>query len=84
MRRKKRKGKDEAQSSLDAFTQPTEATPTVDEPTVPAMPDLDLLEAAEAKIDEEKQPQIAPKTSSTGPRSFAMPSTSIALSLIHI
>lgn len=78
VRRKKRKAKDEAQSSLDAFTQPTEATPTVDEPTVPAMPDLDLLEAAEAKIDEEKQPQIAPKTSSTGPRSFAMPSTSIA------
>ena len=77
VRRKKRKAKDEAQSSLDAFTQPTETTPPVDEPAVPAMPDLDLLEAAEAKIDEEKQPQIAPKTSSTGPRSFAMPSTSI-------
>ena len=50
----------------------------MDEPTIPAMPDLDLLQAAEAKIDEEKQPQIAHKTSSTGPRSFAMPSTSIA------
>ena len=51
MRRRRKKVKDEGQSSLDAFGQatPTEASPA--EPVVPSMPDLDLLEAAEAKLD---------------------------------
>lgn len=73
VRRKRRKEKDEAQSSLDAFSQPS-AEPPLPLPSVPAMPDLDLLEAAEAKLEE--QPLAATQTSSItgGPRTFSMPS----------
>ena len=76
MRRRRRRQMDEAQSSLDRFTQGGEAErPAPAEPHVPPMPDLDVLEAAEAKIDgnahviqSERVPQ------EDGPRSFQMPS----------
>ena len=76
MRRRRRRQMDEAQSSLDRFTQGGEAErPAPAEPHVPPMPDLDILEAAEAKIDgnahviqSERVPQ------EDGPRSFQMPS----------
>ena len=73
MRRRRRKEKDEAQSSLDAFSQPAEEV-QAPEPTVPAMPDLDLLEAAEAKLNEQPINDEQPVAGSGGPRSFAMPS----------
>ena len=73
---RRRRQMDEAQSSLDRFTQGGEAErPAPAEPHVPPMPDLDVLEAAEAKIDgnahviqSERVPQ------EDGPRSFQMPS----------
>ena len=76
MRRRRRKEKDEAQSSLDAFSQPNEGPEEPTERPVPSMPDLDLLEAAEAKLDEAKQAMVPPPTGSTGTRSFSMPSAS--------
>ena len=76
MRRRRRKEKDEAQSSLDAFAQPAEGTEALAERPVPSMPDLDLLEAAEAKLNEETQATTLPPTGSTGHRSFSMPSSS--------
>ena len=73
MRRRRRKEKDEAQSSLDAFSQPP-SQGQAPEPTVPEMPDLDLLEAAEAKLDEQPPTDEQPATAVGGPRTFAMPS----------
>ena len=73
MRRRRRKEKDEAQSSLDAFSQPVPQGQAT-EPTVPEMPDLDLLEAAEAKLNEQPTTGAQPVPPTTGPRSFAMPS----------
>ena len=78
MRRRRRKEKDEAQSSLDAFTNSDETPSPSDEPAVPAMPDLDLLEAAEAKLEETSETVEQSPSSTTkpaGPRSFSMPSS---------
>lgn len=78
MRRRKRGRVDEAQSSLDRFTRTSESAPSPGpEPVVPPMPDLDLLEAAEAKVDGlvKEEPQVVEDViHPTGPRSFAMPS----------
>ena len=76
MRRRRRKVKDEGQSSLDAFGQATPPQASPAEPVVPSMPDLDLLEAAEAKLDRpgEVQDQAKPPQG-TGPRRFSMPSS---------
>ena len=73
VRRRRRKEKDEAQSSLDAFSQPVPQG-QAPEPSVPAMPDLDLLEAAEAKLNEQPTTNAQPAASAAGPRNFAMPS----------
>jgi|TARA_B100000123_G_C25586246_1_gene364995 hypothetical protein len=75
VRRRRRKEKDEAQSSLDAFSQP-DASPPPTEPSVPEMPDLDLLEAAEAKLDQTTAAQAPAPKAGAGPRSFSMPSSS--------
>ena len=76
VRRRRRKEKDEAQSSLDAFAPPVEGSEEPVERPVPSMPDLDLLEAAEAKLNEETPAMALPASGSTGPRSFSMPSSS--------
>lgn len=76
MRRRKRKDKDEAQSSLDAFA-PTSNQATSTETSVPPMPDLDLLEAAEAKLDQSPEPSSPRSSSPQGPRRFLMPSTAV-------
>lgn len=75
MRRRRRRQPDEAQSSLDRFTQENRAPPSPAAPHVPPMPDLDVLEAAEARLDGkavtpplEQEPQV------DGPRRFQMPS----------
>lgn len=73
VRRKRRKEKDEAQSSLDAFSQPPTESPSP-EPSVPSMPDLDLLEAAEAKLNEQPATASEATPSKSGPRTFSMPS----------
>ena len=77
MRRRRRKQPDEAQSSLDRFTTPqnTDSQPQADL-AVPSMPDLDVLEAAEAKVDGRMEEDVTPAqvSSPSGPRSFAMPS----------
>lgn len=73
VRRRRRKEKDEAQSSLDAFSQPA-VQGQAPEPAVPEMPDLDLLEAAEAKLNEQPSTAAEPAAPTGGPRSFAMPS----------
>ena len=73
VRRRRRKEKDEAQSSLDAFSQPVPQG-QAPEPTVPEMPDLDLLEAAEAKLNEQPTNNEQAVASTAGPRNFAMPS----------
>ena len=67
MRRRRRKEKDEAQSSLDAFSQPVPQG-RAPEPTVPEMPDLDLLEAAEAKLNELPTNTEQSEASTAGPR----------------
>ena len=46
-----------------------------EERPVPSMPDLDLLEAAQAKLEQEQQATAAPPNASVGPRSFSMPSS---------
>jgi len=76
MRRRRKKQPDEAQSSLDRFTAPQPDAPSAKEPPVPSMPDLDVLEAAEAQIDghPHEQPAPEPVTTSNAPRTFAMPS----------
>ena len=74
VRRGRRKEKDEAQSSLDAFSQ-TPTQDSSDDAAVPPMPDLNLLEAAEAKLDQNAEPSPSPTSSERGPRRFAMPSS---------
>ncbi len=76
VRRRRKKEKDEAQSSLDAFAQPAQDQAEPVERPVPSMLDLDLLEAAEAKLNEEKRAEADPVNTSVGPRSFSMPSSS--------
>ena len=76
MRRRRRKGKEEGQSSLDAFSQSGPIDKPNERPTVPTMPDLDLLEAAEAKLQQEAEGKAIPHESkAVGPRRFNMPSS---------
>ena len=82
MRRKRKAKKDDAQSSLDAFTnidlKPVESPPAV----VPPMPDLDALARADAKIREELQQteQQGDEADDEQPlRTFNMPSMNEAL-----
>ena len=76
MRRRRKRSVDEAQSSLDRFSSHGSVAPTEeDETNVPSMPDLDLLEAAEAKVDgPSKEPSEIGNHNETGPRQFSMPS----------
>lgn len=76
MRRRKRKRKDEAQSSLDRFSNPQAGGDSTEAPTVPSMPDLDRLEAAEARLDRHtpKATPIPENSLGPGPRQFSMPS----------
>ncbi|RJU97510.1 MAG: hypothetical protein DWC10_04545 [Candidatus Poseidoniales archaeon] len=75
MRRRKRKQKDEAQSSLDRFSDPQAGVDSPEAPAVPSMPDLDRLEAAEARLDGHAPKPTPPETSlGPGPRQFSMPS----------
>ncbi len=78
MRRRRRGRVDDAQSSLDRFTNAPEASPTpANQPVVPPMPDLDVLEAAEAQVDgrvEDEPVQIESEVAPAGPRTFSMPS----------
>lgn len=76
MRRRKRKQKDEAQSSLDRFSDPQAGVDSTEAPAVPSMPDLDRLEAAEARLDgHAPKPTPSSETSlGPGPRQFSMPS----------
>ncbi|HJM55000.1 MAG TPA: hypothetical protein QGI72_02010 [Poseidonia sp.] len=76
MRRKKRKVPDEAQSSLDRFSgaPPEAALPVPDEETiVPSMPNLDLLEQAEAKLSQSQSEEIMANDDQL--RRFRMPSS---------
>ena len=76
MRRRRRKAKDEGQSSLDAFSQAPGAETPAAEPLVPPMPDLDLLEAAEVKLEQtNRMAHAESNTVESGPRSFSMPSS---------
>jgi len=79
MRRGKKGKRDEAQSSLDAFTkvrsEPEEST--APEPVVPSMPDLDALARADEKIREEEEEIVATqqaKEEIKPLRTFDMPS----------
>lgn len=73
MRRRKARDRDEAQASLDAFTQPDEDSNQANEPTVPSMPDLDALTEAEEIIRQGED--AAPTVKDEAPlRSFDMPS----------
>lgn len=78
MRRRRRARVDESQSSLDRFTgAPSQGESPEEEPIVPAMPDLDILEAAEAKVDGHVKPVTSAPVAvdeHRGPRSFSMPS----------
>ena len=73
VRKRRKKKKDEGQSSLDAFggSKPHEATPS-DDPPVPSMVDLDRLEAAHRNLHAPPQNPVA--SDHDGPRSFNMPS----------
>ena len=64
MRRRKKGKRDEAQASLDAFTQPAPLPPpsaessepsTPPAPSVPSMPDLDVLAKADEMIRREDE-----------------------------
>ncbi len=74
MRRKKRREPDEAQSSLDRFSgAPPSSTPPDEQ--VPSMPDLDLLEAAEARLDTPPSENVNAVQDDEGAlRQFEMPS----------
>ena len=79
MRRGKKGKRDEAQSSLDAFTnpQPQQKEKPEKDPVVPSMPDLDVLTRADEKIREaEEVADLASKDDGeTAPlRTFNMPS----------
>ncbi|MDA8616532.1 hypothetical protein N9L27_06890, partial [Candidatus Poseidoniales archaeon] len=80
MRRRKKGKRDEAQASLDAFTQP--ATPPTapsqplepSSPSVPSMPDLDVLAKADEMIRREDEAAKAGVEVDASLRSFEMPS----------
>ena len=74
MRRRKKGKRDEAQSSLDAFTQPSEPADSPTEPTVPSMPDLDVLTKADEMLRQEDQAAQAGVEVDEPLRSFEMPS----------
>lgn len=74
MRRRKRREPDEAQSSLDRFSGAA-PSPTPSEEQVPSMPDLDLLEAAEARLDAPASEVVkAVQDDAEALRQFEMPS----------
>lgn len=79
MRRRKTGEKDEGQASLDAFTQPQKApeepAPPADEPSVPSMPDLDILVEADEILRQadESEPRVD-STDDEPLRTFEMPS----------
>lgn len=76
VRRRRKKEKDEAQSSLDAFVSPHQDEPTAPEPEpfVPPMHDLDLLEEAEAQLSA-PTPETTSAELESSPRRFRMPSS---------
>ena len=83
MRRRKKGKRDEAQASLDAFTQPaTLPAPPAESsepsaspaPTVPSMPDLDVLAKADEMIRREDEAAKAGVEVDAPLRSFDMPS----------
>jgi hypothetical protein len=78
MRRRKKGKRDEAQASLDAFTQPAApAAPAQPprEPSVPSMPDLDVLTKADELIRQEEQAAAGTIMAEDAPLpSFDMPS----------
>ena len=80
MRRRKKGKRDEAQASLDAFTQPA-PTPTAPSepsepaaPSVPSMPDLDVLAKADEMLRREDEARKAGVEVDAPLRSFDMPS----------
>lgn len=83
MRRRKKGKRDEAQASLDAFTQPATLPPpsaessepsTPPAPSVPSMPDLDVLAKADEMIRREDEAAKAGVEVDAPLRSFDMPS----------
>ncbi len=79
MRRGKKGKRDEAQSSLDAFTdvQPESKELPAPEPVVPSMPDLDALARADEKIREAEEDIISAQEAKEEVkplRTFNMPS----------
>tara|TARA_B110000902_G_scaffold157511_1_gene180671 strand:+ start:1808 stop:2443 length:636 start_codon:yes stop_codon:yes gene_type:complete len=79
MRRGKKGKRDEAQSSLDAFTnvQPESEELPASEPVVPSMPDLDALARADEKIREAEEDIISAQEAKEEVkplRTFNMPS----------
>ena len=78
MRRGKKGKRDEAQSSLDAFTSaPSEPKSTPPKPVIPSMPDLDALARADEKIrnaELEKDSELEEKDEVNPLQTFSMPS----------
>lgn len=73
VRKRRRKKKDDGQSSLDAFANTELPDDSQNgEPPVPPMVDLDRLEAAHNILNSAENE--APPTANDGPRSFDMPS----------
>jgi len=75
MRRRKARDRDEAQASLDAFTQPDEDSQKPQDPSVPSMPDLDALTEADEIIRQSENEETTSTGADEAPlRSFEMPS----------
>ena len=78
MRRRKKGKRDEAQSSLDAFTNaPSESKSEQPTPVVPSMPDLDALARADEKIrnaELENKAKTEEKEDINPLQTFSMPS----------
>ena len=74
MRRRKKGKRDEAQSSLDAFAQPSKPANSPTEPAVPSMPDLDVLTKADEMLRQEDRAAQAGVEVDEPLRSFEMPS----------
>lgn len=78
MRRGKKGKRDEAQSSLDAFTNaPDEPSPTQVKPVIPSMPDLDALARADEKMrnaELEMRTELEDKEDVNPLQTFSMPS----------
>lgn len=79
MRRRKKGERDDAQSSLDAFTQGSIASApkpeTVEKPSVPSMPDLDVLTEADERLRQGEPARVIEAPSDAHPlKTFEMPS----------